>query len=113
VSGKAFTIWDRQSDDFPIFVTPVVTAHWQLVDEKGVHLANRTIRYLILPSVPEGAKLTKKNDYGNSGQISTDEKEKFTLANCCVLMGLVSCSVNQQLPCPCGIAPPETAYDSD
>lgn len=80
-SGKAFTVWDGQSDEFRIFVAPVVTAHGQLVDENGTPLANRSIRYMILPSVPKGAKLTKKYDYGNSGSISTDEQGKFTLTN--------------------------------
>ncbi len=80
-SGKAFTVWDGQSDEFRIFVAPVVTAHGQLVDEKGLPLANRTIRYMILPSVPADAKLTKKYDNGNSGSISTDEQGKFTLTN--------------------------------
>ena len=58
-----------------------MTAHGQLVDENVTPLANRSIRYMILPSVPDGAKLTKKYDYGNSGSISTDEQGKFTLPN--------------------------------
>ena len=80
-SGKAFTVWDGQSNEFRILVAPVVTAHGQLVDENGTPLANRSIRYMILPSVPKDAKLTKKYDYGNSGSISTDEQGKFTLTN--------------------------------
>ena len=59
-----------------------MAAHGQLVDEKGVPpLANRSIRYMIRPSVPEREKLTDKYDYGNSGSISTDEQGKFTLTN--------------------------------
>ena len=80
-SGKAFTVWDGQSNEFRILVAPIVTAHGQLVDENGTPLANRSIRYMILPSVPKDAKLTKKYDYGNSGSISTDEQGKFTLTN--------------------------------
>ena len=80
-AGKAFTIWDGQSDEMEIFVAPVVTASGQLVDDNGTPLPDRSIRYMILPSIPDGTKLAKRFDNGNSGQISTDEQGKFTLTN--------------------------------
>ena len=64
-----------------IFVAPVVTASGQLVDDKGMPLPARSIRYMVLPSLPAGTQRTKEFSYGNSGQIETDENGKFTLSN--------------------------------
>lgn len=80
-AGKAFTVWDGQSDEMQIFVAPVVTASGQLVDDKGMRLPDRSIRYMILPSIPAGTQRTKEFSYGNSGQIETDQHGKFTLSN--------------------------------
>ena len=80
-AGNAFTVWDGQSDEMQIFVAPVVTAHGQLVDEKGSALVGRSIRYMILPSIPDGTPRTKEFSYGNSGQIETDKNGEFTLSN--------------------------------
>jgi beta-lactamase regulating signal transducer with metallopeptidase domain len=80
-AGKAFTVWDGQSDEMQIFVAPVATASGQLVDDNGTPLPARSIRYMILPSLPAGTQRTKEFSYGNSGQIETDEHGKFTLSN--------------------------------
>jgi hypothetical protein len=55
--GTGFIFWDGKSHEITMSLAPRVSLRGRLVDESGKSAPNRSVRYIIYPSVPKGSEV--------------------------------------------------------
>ena len=79
LNGAGFIFWDGKSHEITIPLAPRVSLRGQLVDSSGKPASNRSVRYIIYPSVPEGSEVPADFSSFISGSISCNEDGSFEL----------------------------------
>jgi beta-lactamase regulating signal transducer with metallopeptidase domain len=77
--GTGFIFWDGKSHEIKLPLAPRVTLQGRLVDGSGKPASNRSVRYTIHPSVPEGSEVPADFSSFISGSISCNEDGSFKL----------------------------------
>ncbi len=77
--GTGFIFWDGKSHEITMPLAPRVSLRGQLVNGTGEPALNRSVRYIIYPSVPEGSELPADFSSFISGSISCNEDGSFEL----------------------------------
>ena len=77
--GTGFIFWDGKSHEIKLPLAPRVTLQGRLVDGSGKPASNRSVRYTIHPSVPEGSEVPADFSSFISGSISCNEDGSFEL----------------------------------
>jgi hypothetical protein len=77
--GTGFIFWDGKSHEITLPLTPRVSLRGRLLDSSGKPAPDRSVRYIIYPSVPEGSELPADFSSFISGSISSNEDGSFEL----------------------------------
>ncbi len=79
LKGTGFIFWDGKSHEITMPLAPRVSLQGRLVDGSGKPVPDRSVRYIIYPSVPEGSEAPADFSSFISGSISCDEDGSFEL----------------------------------
>jgi hypothetical protein len=77
--GTGFIFWDGKSHEITMPLAPRVSLRGRLVDGSGKPAPDRSVRYIIYPSVPEGSEVPADFSSFISGSISCNEDGSFEL----------------------------------
>lgn len=77
--GTGFIFWDGKSHEITMPLAPRVSLRGRLVDSSGKLAPDRSVRYIIYPSVPEGSEVPADFSSFISGSISCNEDGSFEL----------------------------------
>lgn len=81
VEGTGFIFWDGKSHEITIPLAPRVSLRGRLVDSSGKPAPDRSVRYIIYPSVPNGSEVPADFSSFINGSISCNEDGLFELKN--------------------------------
>ncbi len=77
--GTGFIFWDGKSHEITMPLAPRVSLRGRLVDGSGKPAPDRSVRYIIYPSVPKGSEVPADFSSFMSGSISCNEDGSFEL----------------------------------
>ena len=77
--GTGFIFWDGTSHEITMPLAPRVSLRGRLVDGSGKPAPDRSVRYIIYPSGPEGSEVPADFSSFISGQLSSNEDGSFEL----------------------------------
>ena len=77
--GTGFIFWDGKSHEITMPLAPRVSLRGRLVDGSGKPAPDRSVRYIISPSVPKGSEVPADFSSFMSGSISCNEDGSFVL----------------------------------